>query len=258
MDKKSFVNFINSGDENLISNLYDKILLAERINKTVYSSEFYPPSIWTNLIKASDKFDVNIIAYGVFEEAEKRMIAMSKIKFDDYPVRLLKITNGSNFIKLKHSDYLGAVMALSIKRNKFGDFIVSENSCYFPAFNEVCDFIKANLLSVGKCPCSIQILDKTMDKELLPKIMLNETIINSTSLRLDCIIAAICNISRNKATELINSKKVLVNFEPITQKDFNVEFKTILTIRGYGKYKIEGQAGSTLKGKIKLKVEKYI
>jgi RNA-binding protein YlmH len=258
MDKKAFINYMNYGDENLVSNLYDKILLAEKINKPVYSNEFYPPIIWNNLLKVSNSFDVNIYTYGVFEEAEKRMIVISKKQVDDYPVKLLKITNGSNFIKLKHSDYLGAVMALSIMRNKFGDFIVSDDSCFFPAFNDVCDFIKVNLISVGKCPCNIEILDKTFDKQILPQIMLNESIISSTSLRLDCIISAICNISRSKVVELINSKKVLVNFEPITEKDFNVEFKTILTIRGYGKYKIEEQAGSTSKGKIKLKIKKYI
>lgn len=258
MDKRAFINYINYGDENAISNLYDKIILAEKIGKPVYTSEFYPPNVWNNLLKIANRFEVNIYTYGGFEEAEKRMLVMSDTQADDYPVKLLKITNGSNFIKLEHGDYLGAVMALSIKRNKFGDFIVSDNSCFFPAFDDVCDFIKLNLVSVGRCPCTIEILDKTEDDQILPKITLVESIKSSTSLRLDCIISSICNISRNKATELITSKKVLVNFEPIIQKDFNVDFKTVLTIRGYGKYRIEGQTGSTSKGKLKIKIEKYI
>lgn len=256
MDKKMFTSSINFEDKTVLSSIYDKILLCEKTGKTIFANDFYPPMLWNRIIDLSKEFSFNIFSFGVFEEAERRILAFSDYEVYDYPVKLIKITYNSKFAKLEHRDFLGALMSIGIKREKFGDLIVKNESCYIAAFTEICDTVKNNLTSIGRCSCKIEILD--YDISDIPKAQFEELAINTNSLRLDCICAAICNISRNKADELIASGKALINYNEIKEKDKNLELGSIITFRGFGKYKLERIIGETQRGRIKAVIKKYV
>ncbi|MCM8711015.1 YlmH/Sll1252 family protein [Clostridium sp. SYSU_GA19001] len=256
MDKKTFLNFINTEDKNLLSNIYDKIKLAEKITGPVFTNEYYGPNIWKAVINLKREFNTGIYAYGVFEDCERRMLSFSKEEVYTYPIKVIKITNKSKFQKLKHKDYLGAVMALGIKREKFGDLIVKDNCCYGAFCEDIAEFIVYNLNSVGKCPCIVEILEEADIENI--KVNTEDFQLISTSLRLDSIVSALCNISRAKSVDVIRSGKVLVDYMEVYEKDKLVEFSSTVTIRGYGKYKIVEESGSTQKGRLKLFIRKYI
>ncbi|MFL0246730.1 RNA-binding protein [Candidatus Clostridium stratigraminis] len=258
MDKKIFINSINFEDKNLLSNLYNKINLAEKINKIIYSNEFLPPSVWKAILNMKSSFHVEMDTCGIFEDSERKLMAFSKaaIETADYPVELIKIINKSKFRTLEHKDYLGALMALGIKREKFGDMILSENCIFTAACADISEYINQNLSYVGKCPCEIEIIKDINDISLTHNS--KDVLIKITSLRLDCVVSSICGISRAKAALIIDSGKVLLNYAELREKDKNVEAQDILTIRGYGKYKILEIQGTTQKGKLKLSIKKYI
>ena len=46
INKKEFIDRVEFEDKNLISNVYDKIMLCKKINNVVYTEEFYPPNVW--------------------------------------------------------------------------------------------------------------------------------------------------------------------------------------------------------------------
>ena len=147
-------------------------------------------------------------------------------------------------------------MALGIKRNLFGDLVVEENKCFIPVASSVSNYILDNLSQIGNCPCTVEVFEK--DKAQLPKINFDEKTIIATSLRVDNVVPGICNISRAKGTELINSGSVLLNYQICDRKDKIVEINDTITIRGFGKFKIKSSIGETGKGRIKLLVGKYI
>lgn len=255
MDKKSFLNSFNYEDKTVISNIYDKISLAEKCGRTIFYNEFLPSVLWASVLKLKNQFNVEIDAYGVFSEAERRMLVFTSFSKDQYPIHILNITNKSHFNILQHKDYLGAMMSLGIKREKLGDLMVNDKECFVPVCNEISHYIKMNLQTIGKCPCNVEIIDNINIE--LPSANLEDIIIISTSTRVDCVIGALCNISRTSAVELINQGKVLINYEPVDQKDYTIIDNSIITVRGYGKFKYCSVIGTTSKSRLKINIQKY-
>lgn len=256
MDKKTFLNNMNSVEASTASRLYEKIKLAEKINGTIYAGEFYTPNVWKTVERIQKEFSIGIYCYGIFEDAERRMIAFSNDYPWQYPVNLIKITCNSKFDEVEHKNYLGALMALGIKREKFGDLIVKGNQCYVAAGEEISDYIKTNLTSVGRCTCAVEVLDA--DTTEIPSYDFKTIVINVTSTRIDCVTASLCNVSRNKAEELVKQGKVLLDYSEVLRKDKMLKDDCVITIRGYGKFKVIGETGWTGRGKVKILVKKFI
>lgn len=256
MNKKTFMGKMKSADVNIASNIYEKVLLAQNINKTVYMTEFSTPNVWKILEDISHELDIGVYSYGIFEDAQRKMIAFS---YDDvlaYPITLIRIDKKSKFCKLKHRDYLGAIMSLGIKREKFGDLIVKGDSCYLAVQCEIADYIRMNLTAIGKSPCEVSILNVN-DCEI-PVYDFQDIVVNVSSLRVDCVISSLCNISRNKAEDLIRSDKVLIDYSRNFKRDSILKCDCIITISGYGKYKLVEDIGWTGSGKTKILVKKFI
>ncbi|SKA76964.1 RNA-binding protein YlmH, contains S4-like domain [Clostridium sp. USBA 49] len=256
MDKKTFLNFINYEDKNILSNIYNKLTLAEKANVPVFINEFYPPNLWKNILNLQDKFNVKIYANGIFEEAERKMLAFFNDIIYSYPINVIKIKNKSKFQKLEHRDYLGAIIGLGIKREKFGDLIIKDDICYGTFCKDISYYVISNLNYVGKCPCTVELVNENEYKNI--KANTENLYIITTSLRLDSVVGSLCNISRSKAVSIINNGKVLVDYNEIYEKDKSIELNTVITIRGYGKFKIINIIGSTQKGRLKLQISKYV
>ena len=257
MDKKYFLNSINHEDKNLISNIYNKMKIAEKTNKIIFISEFLSPAIWTQISEICENYKIKSYTNGIFKDSDRRMLAFSSYEEPlIYPMNLLKIINNSKFCTLHHKDYLGAIMSLGIKREKLGDLIISDTICYAPVCSDICSYIINNLNDIGNCPCEVSEYDYKLLK--LPERKFEEKVIISTSLRLDGMVAAICNISRSKSVVLIASGKILVNYLQCEKKDKIIKPNDTLTIRGYGKLKVSDIKGTTQKERLKVEIMQYI
>jgi len=257
MDKNTFLNSFNQCEKNYISSLYDDMLLCEKINTVVFSKEFLIPYIYNKLIQLESALNVKILTYGVYEDCERKMVAFyTEDKPETFPIDLLKITNKSKFKSLAHKDYLGSIMALGIKREMYGDFIVEDDHCYVPVVSEVTSYIMNNLTHLGNCPCKIDILDQDICN--VPKLKFDTRTIIITSLRLDNVIPGICNITRGNGNTLISNGSVMINHIECMKKDKLIKPNDIVTIRGYGKYKVSDIVGETQKNRLKIAIKKYI
>ena len=217
---------------------------------------FITPNIWKNIEDISVELGIGVYVYGVFDDAERKIIAFSYDEIWDYPINLIKISCNTKFNKLQHKDYLGAIMSLGIKREKFGDLILKNDDCYLAVHEEISDYIRMNLTTVGKCTCDISVLDRNMTE--IPGYDFQTIIVNVSSLRIDCVVSGLCNISRGKAEELIRQGKVLVDYSEALRKDKILKSDCRITVRGYGKFKIIEEAGWTGSGKTKIIVKKFI
>ncbi|GAA0723908.1 YlmH/Sll1252 family protein [Clostridium malenominatum] len=256
IDKAVFLNLIEYEDKNRLSNIYGKLLFAEKTNSTVYTEDFYPPNVWKVLERVSGSISVNVYSNGVFKDAERRIISFSSDEVWYYPIKLLKITNLSSFSVLCHRDYLGALMALGLKREKFGDLIIKDETCYLPVKEELSEYIITNLKGVGACPCKVEVVD--VYDEIIPDFNFEEVFLIITSNRLDCIVSSLTKLSRTKAMEIIQNSKVLVDYVVVKDKDKTVEDGAIITIRGYGKFKYIGQSGVTGSGRKRVLFKKFV
>lgn len=257
MEKNAFINSFSQCEKNFISRIYEDINLCKKTFSVIYSNEFVVSYVYNKLIELQQELGVKVGTYGVFDECERRLVSFSQEEETlSYPIDFLKITNKSKFKELGHKDYLGTLMSLGLKREVFGDLIVEGNNCYVPVLMEITNYIIANLNTINTCPCEVKVIDQ--DSYEIPKVKFEEKVIIITSQRLDNVISGITNLSRNNTSVLISNGSVLINHMESTRKDKIVKPQDVITIRGYGKFKLFDIIGETQKNRLKVLIKKYL
>ena len=216
------------------------------------------------IVSFTEKFDgVKVVTAGIFQDSDRRQIGFIPAGFDidegnaEFPCTLLGIEINSKFREYEHKDFLGSLMGLNIKRELMGDLILEDDRGYIPVSEKISGHILSELRQIGKAPCKVR--EISLDgMEILPKYKFDDKIITVPSKRLDSIVSAITNLSRTKVIEPIEKGKVLVDYSPEKDKSKMLEMDSVITIRGYGKYRLFSDRGETKKGKERLLIKKYI
>lgn len=192
--------------------------------------------------------------FGGYAGAERQMLGIfSNEEEEAFPLCALELTFRKSD-KLTHRDFLGALMSLGIERETIGDILVEDGRCIIFVKEEIASFIRSQLFKVGNA--GIKISDA--DTGFLPKGRgCDERLCTVSSLRLDAVVAAATGVSREKAKQLVVSGSVSHNYEPCQNISRLTAEKDVLTIRGKGKYVINGVQGETKKHRIKLSMIHY-
>jgi len=140
-------NFLKEDTEDVIK-VYQCMNLAYNKGIPTFTKFFCKPNIWMYFTKNFNANDFLVEAKGAFEECDRKILAFNNIYSTPFPYRIIKITNKSKFSNLSHKDYLGAIMALGIEREKLGDLRVIDNCAIVPIYEEVADYILYELSSV--------------------------------------------------------------------------------------------------------------
>lgn len=251
MNKKEFLDFFNLDDKLEASKIYEKYKLTD-FGINAFTESFYPPSIWSKIIEMKKLLSTKVQTYGAFFQGERRIIIFEGEYPVELPVKFMCIKNLSKFRELVHKDYLGAIMSLGIKREKMGDLVVKENCCYFPVFEDIARIIESELKSVGNNPIEI-----TYVEELLEEANFEEIIIVVSSQRLDSVVGALTKNSREEAVKQIERGEVLVNYSEEKEKNSKLKEEDIISIRKYGKYKLDSFVGNTKKDKLRILIKKF-
>ncbi|MFL0166776.1 MULTISPECIES: RNA-binding protein [Clostridium] len=252
--KEKIAKYFTDDDRNDALNLYEKYLLARDKNITVFGKNFYTPNIWMWFEKNLSSNDLKIESNGLLDDSERRMVSFNNIYKSPFPMKLIKIESTSKFSNLTHRDFLGGILSLGIERNKIGDLLVNNNTCYVPVHEEVEDFIIYNLNRISKVICNVKVVD---DFEFLPKVNFEEVVVLVSSLRIDGIVSKIINISRSKAQAMIEQGQVLIDYVKIKDKSYELKGKERITIRGFGKFIVGNSVGNSKSGRIKIIIKKY-
>lgn len=194
--------------------------------------------------------------------ARDPMTALAEAGLDDLStlvaasVSLLYI-KGSGFRRLTHRDYLGSVLGLGLERDVTGDiFVADEHSAYLACKGEIADFLADNLTHVSADTVRVT----KMPAGFVPPVERKRQAIRDTvaSARLDCVVAALTNLSREKAQVAVRSGLVELNYETCDACDTTVAPPCVLSVRGVGKFSVLSFDGETKKGRMRLSGEKYI
>jgi len=201
--------------------------------------------------------DIMVSAFGEFPDAERQRMLIAPSYFvasdEDYNITIFSINYASKFIKLEHPDVLGTLMSLGLDRSKFGDIRVDDSRIEFAVASEVADFVRMNILSIGKSKVKLEELPPGEPYLENKDVWVDETHTVS-SMRIDTIIASLFNVSRQKASMLINSGKVKVNWTVRDQPSFELHESDLLSIRGFGRIQVGLIEGRTKKDKIRLQI----
>ena len=182
-------NFLREDTEDVIK-VYQAMSLAYNKGIPSFTKFFCKPNIWMYFIKNFSNNNFLVEAKGAFEECDRRILSFNNIYSIPFPYKIIKINNKSKFNNLSHKDYLGAIMALGIEREKLGDLRVIDNSAIVPVYDEVANYILYELKNVGKAPVSIE----EITEDNLPISNFLQGVIIEPSLRLDNIDSNLANI----------------------------------------------------------------
>ena len=164
---------------------------------------------------------------------------------------------GSGFVSLSHRDFMGALLRLGVERDVVGDIItLGGGSAVAFCDLRIADFITTELRDVGRDKVKCRIA--SIDKDFCPKRSFAAISDTVASARLDCVVAALCNLSREKARECVLSGLAELDYEYCERPDREVTAPCILSVRGYGKFKVCSLGELTKKGRIRLFAEKFL
>lgn len=252
--KEIIAKHFSDEEKNEVLNLYEKYRLAKEKDIPIFGNSFYTPNIWKWFKRNFNSSIFKVESNGVFDDSERRMISFNNMYNTPFPMKLLKIKNTSKFNNITHRDYLGAILAIGIERNKIGDLLVKDNFCYVPVHEDIESFLICNIDKIGKASCKLETLDKY---ESLPQFNFIEEVILVSSLRIDGLVSKLANVSRAKAQLMVEQGKVLVDYVKIKDKSYEVKMDERITIRGIGKFILGDMVGLSKSERLKVRIKKY-
>lgn len=210
------------------------------------------------------------VAFGGYADAERKRLYilpefMEGAEYRDFAeygfendISLVEII-GSGYRKLSHRDFLGSVLGLGLERDVIGDVIVRDGDK--PSATIICDsavahFICENLSKVGSDTVKARELDVSDIK--LPERKFLHITDTVASERLDGVISSLLSLSRERAKEIVLDGAVEIDYEPCERPDKALVSPCVISIRGYGKFRINSLADRTKKGRIRLDADKYV
>ena len=184
----------------------------------------------------------------------------SKISEYGYSINisLLKIS-GSGYRHLTHRDFLGSVLGLGIERDVVGDVVLLDSEGREAAL--ICDsaiaqFIESELTFVAND--KVKISSVSLGSIALPEKRTSPIHDTVAAPRLDAVVAALCNLSRDKARTVVTTGLAELDFECEERPDRTVTAPAVISVRGYGRYRVLSLCDKTKKGRYRLEAEKYI
>lgn len=202
------------------------------------------------------------VFYGGYEGAARTVCGFFEQTFAEdfdenarnelFPVRAVTFSF-RNCDKLSHRDFLGAVLGVGLKREAVGDIVVSEGGAVVFCLETAAELV----LGIEKVGRTGVVAENGVTKPIIkPEPLGIEASVSS--MRLDCIVGACINASRDKSASLIKSGQVSADFSVCLEVSFIVKENTVLSIRGYGRFRMSKIVGKTQKGRLKVVIEKFV
>lgn len=164
---------------------------------------------------------------------------------------------GSGYRTLTHRDFLGSVLNLGIERDAIGDIcVLSGSEAVLLCDAVMAGFLQANLARVAHDAVKVCEVKLQEDFDGGRKFQaLSDTV---ASPRADAVVAALCNLSRERAQALFARALVEIDYEPTEKYDREVSEGAIVTVRGHGKFIVRSLSDKTKKGRFRLLADRYI
>ena len=255
-------NIIRASDDDetkiFISKSCDSYMRAFNTGRTFFS-KFATPLEQKIIESRFPKNDVEISFFGGYDDSERNIIRFSgDAVFDDalsYPVCAVSVRAKSREV-FSHRDYLGSVLGLGIKRELIGDIVIRSEDAVIFCLEEIAPYIEDNLFKIGHATVNVTRLDDISDIVIERKF--ENLSLTVSSMRADCVVSAVCNVSRSGASELIERGLVTLCYEVLASKDRLVNPGDVISVRGKGKFMIGDEIKPTKKGRLHIDVKKYI
>lgn len=206
--------------------------------------------------------------YGGFEDAERKICVFLPDYIenerpseyfadnpDEDPLTVLRAKTGKASGRLSHRDYLGAMMALGIKRELTGDILVRDDGADIIVLKSIAEYLSANLSKAGRSGLDVE--EIALSEMKIPEIIKEERAASVASLRLDNVVSAAFGSSRTKAVEAIKAGLIFVNGLETVKPDVQLAENDRIVFRHKGKAVLSSVEGRTAKGRLRIVITRF-
>lgn len=260
----------------------DKILIAKYEDKARQCSEnsMIACSVFLDMRERSviashlvSQVEAKTVFYGIFDDAERTCAVMLPYYIDacdypslcdyfadnpdDNPLAVIEVEKDRFSKPLTHRDYLGALMALGIKREVTGDIIVTESGCRIAVLAHMADFIAENLCKAGRGTLKARVIpiQSALSYEKPAGVADSFTV---SSMRLDSIVKNAFNVSRSDACKAIENGLVFVNDSECLKADKKISGSDKIVFRRKGRIFVEDCSSVSKKGRIIVIIKRFV
>ena len=164
---------------------------------------------------------------------------------------------GSGYRALSHRDFLGSILHLGVERDAIGDLCVcSPREAVLFTDAVMAEFLAESLARVAGDTVRVSraVLPPDFDggRRFAP---VRDTV---ASPRADAVVAALSNLSRERAQALFAAGAVEIDYELAEKPDRPLADGCVIVIRGCGKFVVRSLSDKTKKGRYLLLADRYI
>ncbi|MHC1746369.1 MAG: RNA-binding protein [Negativicutes bacterium] len=247
-----------SGEEEIATRLLDAAEAAIR-NRKYKVSDFLDPFACSVAETVATHYDrLELVLEGGYQGAERLKAAFVSEDFKgeiDFAIEAIAVSWDKRYYQLSHRDVLGSLMALGIKRETFGDIVMTAAGCQILVGQAQTEYVLANLTQIGSAAVSLSRIPLTEIVAREEKVKDIKT--TAASLRLDVVAAAGFGVSRTKMAEDITAKKLKVNWQDAKSSSQAVKPGDIFSMRGRGRVEFCEMLGQTKKGRISIVLKRF-
>lgn len=172
-----------------------------------------------------------------------------------FPIVCLRVDWPSRAQAPTHRDLLGSLMALGMDRATLGDILAWPDHALIFALPPMVGLIVQGLTQAGGTAVTASCVEALAGIEPPEDYTaLHDTV---ASLRLDNILAAGMGTARGKTLEWIAQGRVSVNHEPTQHTDAKLKAGDLISIRGYGRLKLQEVGAPTRKCRLPVVLYRY-
>ncbi|WP_025027683.1 RNA-binding protein [Caldalkalibacillus mannanilyticus] len=199
-------------------------------------------------------YDVKVSFFGGYMGAERQRAMLTpeyvEVSPEDFQVTLLSIQPKQKSITLTHRDVLGSLLGLGIKREKFGDILLTDSAQQCLVSQDISSFVLLNLQQIHRYAIQCESIPL---HDIVPAIgewKYKETTVSS--LRLDVVLSELLSLSRAKVAPLIKGGRVKVNWKVTEHSSLQLEAGDIVSVKGFGRFLFSAIEGITKKQKFRV------
>lgn len=200
---------------------------------------------------------ISVCFWGGHEQAERTLLGVFPdfLPIDNEMFPLVALTcRYRDQAVLSHRDFLGTLMAHGIRRDKVGDILCFTGKTVVFVSEDIASYLCEQITKVGGEGVAITC---GLDEPLHFARTYREVHMTIASLRLDNVVKALTGLSREKAASLITSGLVAHNHLPCQNVSKAVAEGDVLSVRGYGRFRVISAATRTKKDRIVLIAHQY-
>ncbi len=248
INKQDILKHASNDEERLfLAKTFDAYSFYEKSGRAK-ATHFLSP-LERSLAKKAYK-EITLSFYGGYDGAERTVLSFGEE--DSEAIALIECTG--DFKSLTHRDFLGSLMGLGITRENLGDIIKKDEVAYIFALTKMADYIKENLISVGKSYVKNKVLSPM---EIKIEREFEEIKKSVASPRADAVVGAVFNLSRTDSQEAVKRGLVTLNYRILDSQDKKINEGDILSFRGKGKAEIFKFLDLSKKGRQFILIKKY-